>query len=34
MKIIRFNDEWTCWYQGEIKGVEEDSKTYSIGGAK
>ena len=30
MKIIRFGREWSCWYEGEIKGVGEDSKTYSI----
>ena len=32
MKIIRFNDEWSCWYEdkGEIKGVKEGSRTYSI----
>ena len=30
MKIIRFGREWVCWYEDEIKGVEEDSRTYSI----
>ena len=32
MKITRFGREWSCWYEGEIKGVEEDSKTRSVGG--
>ena len=32
MKIIRFNDEWTCYFIGEIKGIKEDSKTHSVGG--
>ena len=32
MKIIRFGREWVCWYEGEIRGVKEDSETYSAGG--
>ena len=30
MKIIQFNDEWSCWYEGEIKGIKENSETHSI----